>query len=241
MAIDPSRLTQSELLQLVNATPLGVVLTRSRLRRQLDAAALRFGDGAHIHLVRYVRWLVGEMDTPRPAKMDYTEARRRQAQRNRAATKASQDVYPVPEVEDYARRQACAESFRLFCETYFAAAFHRAWSDDHLRVIGRIEKAVRDGGLFTFAMPRGSGKTTLARCSALWATRYPVQNRFAALPLPAAAPRINGDYWAPRGPPNRSVIPPSRSPTMSTIEQPPVWRTIPVPRRPKSTPRSDLI
>jgi len=149
-----------------------VVLTRSRLRRQLDAAALRFGDGAHIHLVRYVRWLVGEMDKPRPARMDYTEARRRQAQRNRAATKASQDIYPVPEVEDYARRQACAESFRLFCETYFAAAFHRAWSDDHLRVIGRIEKAVRDGGLVAFAMPRGSGKTTLARCSALWAILY---------------------------------------------------------------------
>ena len=172
MAIDPSRLTQSELLQLVNATPLGVVLTRSRLRRQLDAAALRFGDGTHIHLVRYVRWLVGEMDRPRPAKMDYAEARRRQAERNRAATKASQDVFPVPEVEDYTRRQACAESFRLFCETYFAAAFHRAWSDDHLRVIGRIEKAVRDGGLVAFAMPRGSGKTTLARCSALWAILY---------------------------------------------------------------------
>ncbi len=128
MAIDPSRLTQSELLQLVNATPLGVVLTRSRLRRQMDAAALRFGDGTHIHLVRYVRWLVGEMDKPRPTRMDYAEARRRQAERNRAATKASQDVFPVPEVEDYTRRQACAESFRLFCETYFAAAFHRAWS-----------------------------------------------------------------------------------------------------------------
>jgi len=172
MAIDPSRLTQSELLQLVNATPLGAVLTRSRLRRQMDAGALRFGDGTHIHLVRYVRWLVGELDKPRPAKMDYAEARRRQAQRNRAATKASQDVHPVPEIEDCERRQGCAESFRLFCETYFAAAFHRAWSDDHLRVIGRIEKAVREAGLFAFAMPRGTGKTTLARCSALWAILY---------------------------------------------------------------------
>jgi len=172
MAIDPARLTQSELLQLVNATPLGVVLTRSRLRRQMDAGAFRFGDGTHVHLVRYARWLVGELDKPRPAKMNYAEARRRQAQRNRAATKASQDIFPVPEVADYERRQACAESFRLFCETYFAAAFHRAWSNDHLRVIGRIEKAVREGGLFAFAMPRGSGKTTLARCSALWAVLY---------------------------------------------------------------------
>ena len=96
MAIDPSRLTQSELIQVVNATPLGVVLTRSRLRRQMDAGAFRFGDGTHVHLVRYARWLVGELDKPRAPKLDYVEAKRRQAQRNRAATKAAQDIYPVP-------------------------------------------------------------------------------------------------------------------------------------------------
>jgi hypothetical protein len=172
MAIDLTQLTQSELLQLVNATPLGEVLTRSRLRRQMDAGAFRFGDGTHVHLVRYVRWLVGELDKPRPVKVDYLEARRRQAEKNRAATKASQDIFPIPEVEDYPRRKDCGASFRLFCETYFPAAFYRAWSDDHLRVIAKIEKAVREGGLFAFAMPRGSGKTTLARCSGLWAVLY---------------------------------------------------------------------
>ena len=180
MAIDPSKLTQTELLQLVNATPLGEVLTRSRLRRQMDAGALRFGDGTHIHLVRYVRWLVGELDRSRPAKVDYVEARRRQAQRNRAATKAAQDIYPIPEIEDYDRRRQCAESFRLFCETYFARAFWRAWSDDHLRVITKVERAIREGGLFAFAMPRGSGKTTLARCAALWA--IPVSYTHLTLP-----------------------------------------------------------
>ena len=67
MAIDLTKLTQSELLQIVNSTPQGETLTRSRLRRQMDAGALRFGDGASVHLVRYVRWLVDEMDRPRPA------------------------------------------------------------------------------------------------------------------------------------------------------------------------------
>jgi len=57
VAIDLTKLTQAELLQIVNATPLGVVLTRGRLRRQMDAGALKFGDGTHVHLVRYVRWL----------------------------------------------------------------------------------------------------------------------------------------------------------------------------------------
>jgi len=172
MAIDLTNLSQTDLLQLVNATPLGTVLTRSRLRRQMDAAALRFGDGTHIHFVRYVRWLAQEAHRPRPKPITYAEARKRQAERNRAATKASQDIAPVPQVEDYPRRKACGESFQQFCETYFPVAFHRAWSDDHLRVIAKIEKAVREGGLFAFAMPRGSGKTTLARTAALWAVLY---------------------------------------------------------------------
>ena len=172
MPIDITKLSQSDLLQVVNATPLGVVLTRPRLRRQLDAGALRFGDGQHIHLVRYVRWLIGEHERPRAAKVDYIEARRRQAEKNRAGTKAAQDIWPIPEIENLPRRQECEQSFRRFCEVYFPVAFHRAWSDDHLRVIGKIEKAVREGGLFAFAMPRGSGKTTLARCAALWAVLY---------------------------------------------------------------------
>ena len=134
MAIDLTSLTQTELLHLVNATSLGAVLTRSRLRHQMDVAALRFGDGTRIHFVKYVRWLVIENALPRPAKMDYVETRRRQAARNRAATKAGQDIAPIPEVEDYERRKRCGESFRLFCETYFPKAFYRAWSEDHLRV-----------------------------------------------------------------------------------------------------------
>ena len=172
MAIDLTNLTQTELLQLVNATPLGQVLTRSRLRRQMDAAALRIGDGTRIHFVKYVRWPVTEHDRPRARPIDYVEARKRQAERNRAATKASQDIHPIPEIADYDRRKTAGQSFRLFCATYFPGVFWRPWSEDHLRVIGKIEKAVREDGLFAFAMPRGSGKTALARCAALWAILY---------------------------------------------------------------------
>ena len=43
------------------------------------------------------------------------------------------------------------------------------WSDDHLRVIDKIERVVRTGGLFAMAMPRGSGKTVLCQCAVLWA------------------------------------------------------------------------
>jgi len=169
MPADLAKLTQSELLKLLNGTPLGTVLTRSRLRRQMDAAALRIGDGSHIHLLRYIRWLALEHDRPKPGPMEYAEAKRRQAQRNRAATKAGQDVAPIPDVQNYKRRKAASKSLRTFCQTYFAPTYWRPWSKDHLRVLATIQAAILEGGLFAFAMPRGSGKTCLARTAAIWA------------------------------------------------------------------------
>jgi hypothetical protein len=47
--------------------------------------------------------------------------------------------------------------------------FHLNWSADHLKVINRIEQAVMSGGLFSMAMPRGSGKTTICECACIWA------------------------------------------------------------------------
>jgi len=170
MRTDLTRLTRSQLLQLLNGTPLGTVLTRSRLRRQMDTAAGRIGDGKTIHLLKYVRWLILAHDRPRATPADYAEARRRQAERNRAATKAGQDVGPIPDVQDMRRRQAAEKSLRTFCETYFAETFSWPWSDDHLKVIATIERVITDAGLFAFAMPRGSGKTCLVRIAALWAS-----------------------------------------------------------------------
>jgi len=53
---------------------------------------------------------------------------------------------------------------------YFPEAFSLTWSQDHLRVIEKIEIAVTTGGLFAMAMPRGSGKTTLAETACIWST-----------------------------------------------------------------------
>jgi hypothetical protein len=80
------------------------------------------------------------------------------------------EKYPGP--GDRARRDACGGDFRRFCETYFPKAFRLAWSDDHLRVIARMQDAVLHGGLFALAMPRGAGKTTLSIRAAMWAILY---------------------------------------------------------------------
>lgn len=85
---------------------------------------------------------------------------------------SGRDIGEIPEVADPQRRAACEQNFRLFCETYQPQTYTLAWSDDHRRVIEKIEQAVLHGELFAMAMPRGSGKTSLCESAALWALAY---------------------------------------------------------------------
>lgn len=94
------------------------------------------------------------------------------AKRNKAASKAGREIGPLPAVKDPARREACRLSFRKFCENYGVESFPLAWSADHLKAIAKIESAVLRGELFAFAMPRGSGKTTLCEWACLWCLVY---------------------------------------------------------------------
>ncbi|MEM7577500.1 MAG: terminase gpA endonuclease subunit [Planctomycetota bacterium] len=175
MAMDLRALSPTELVRLLNSTPAGTVVSAAKVHRQMNEAGLRItaaGDPRKVNLLKYVAWLVRERDKPLPGAISYEERKAREAERNRALSRAGRDIGSIPEVEDPQRRDRCKDSFRGFCETYFPGAFHLAWSEDHLRVIAKIERSVIDGGLFAFAMPRGSGKTTLARIAGLWAILY---------------------------------------------------------------------
>ncbi|MFO0190724.1 MAG: terminase gpA endonuclease subunit [Planctomycetia bacterium] len=99
---------------------------------------------------------------------------------NRAVSAAGRDVGDIPPPAKPRRRAAASRDFRRFCETYAAATFPLAWSDDHLRMIAKIEAAVLAGELFAFAMPRASGKTSLVEQAALWALLYG-HRRFVAV------------------------------------------------------------
>ncbi len=99
----------------------------------------------------------------------YEEKKRKETQRNASAARAAQDIGDIPDVVDPDRRTAAVASFRVFCETYFPEVFYLAWSEDHLRVIGKVERAVREGNLAAIAMPRGSGKTVMLLAACCWA------------------------------------------------------------------------
>jgi len=98
----------------------------------------------------------------------YRKVKSRAKARSAAITLAGQDIGALPPVQDPARRARADKDFRFFCETYFPHLFTLAWSDDHLRVMAKIERVVRRGETLAVAMPRGSGKTTLCLVATAW-------------------------------------------------------------------------
>jgi hypothetical protein len=102
----------------------------------------------------------------------YDQVRAANTKLNRAASRAGRDIGELPPIGDPGRRDEGRESFESFCKTYMGATFRLPWSDDHRDVIARIEAATLSGGLFAFAMPRGSGKTSLVIAAAVWALLY---------------------------------------------------------------------
>lgn len=171
MASDPRKLRPSELCFLLNSTPLGEVINERQAHRHRIRAGLRIGDGRYIDLLRYVAWLVDDRHrpVPEPTIDPYERMKERARARNAALSQAGRDIGEIPPIVDPNRREAAEVSFRVFCETYFGATFCLAWSDDHLRMIRKTERAVLFGGLFALAMPRGSGKTSMAIAACLWA------------------------------------------------------------------------
>lgn len=180
MALDFTRILPADLVRLVNSTRLGFVLSERRLYRHRMAAGLRIGDKDHIHLLRYACWLSqrltereGEARMPTKDKhQQYEQHKARAAKRQADIAEAGQEIGPPPPVVNQARRDACERDFKLFCETYFPRIFRLAWSEDHLKAIAKIDRAVLKGELFAFAMPRGSGKTSLCEAAVCWAVLY---------------------------------------------------------------------
>ena len=106
------------------------------------------------------------------AQSKYEQKKEAARERSAAVSISGRDIAPLPEITDPARRAKCGSSLLKFCETYFPDIFYLGWSTDHHEVIERLETAILKGGLFSLAMPRGTGKTTLNERAALWAVLY---------------------------------------------------------------------
>ena len=175
MAIDPRKLKPTELVRLLNSTPLGEVISERQLHRHRSRAGFRIGDGRSVDLLRYVAWLALERHRPRPEPeglTGYDAHKERARQRNIELSLSGRDIGELPAVANPDRRARAETDFRFFCEQYLPQTFHLPWSPDHLKVVAKIEQAVLEGGLFAMAMPRGSGKTSLCETACVWALIY---------------------------------------------------------------------
>lgn len=115
--------------------------------------------------------VAGEGDEDR--KRDRYQAHKaKMAARSAEASSAGREIGPLPPVADPERRASCETDLRLFLETYHPDDFELDWSDDHLELIAELQAVILGGGKKAFALPRASGKSTIARYAVQWAILY---------------------------------------------------------------------
>lgn len=187
MEIDPRRLRLAEAVRLLNSVsdePLAARRVREAFDR-LGARVCAAGDLSRIDLVKLAGHLAlqrhrriaeakvrSAAEGASPQLSGYELLKDREAKRRRELSLSGRDIGEMPAIVDPARRARCAESLAAFCTEYFPELFTWPWSDDHLRVIAKLEQAIRFGALFAIAMPRGSGKSSLCRVACMWALLY---------------------------------------------------------------------
>jgi hypothetical protein len=93
------------------------------------------------------------------------------AQRDREKSASTRNIGPIPPIKDIARRRSCENDLAKFIMTYVGVGLS-PFSEDHLRVIKRIENSIYQGGRFVEAVYRGFGKTTISNAAVVWALVY---------------------------------------------------------------------
>lgn len=177
MPLTPTNMRVVDVARLLNSTAQGFVLAQARLYRQFNRVGFRIAaaeNTRNINLIKYIAWLFDEKHSVAEESAPRSYDERRDAERTRQAEQsaAGRDIAPLPEVVNPERKKSCERNFQLFCECYFPEIYNLGWSPDHLKAIEKIETAVLSGGLFALAMPRGSGKSSLAETAAIWAMLY---------------------------------------------------------------------
>jgi hypothetical protein len=98
------------------------------------------------------------------------KARSRRYQADKSAS--GRDIGPLPECTDPELRERMRLDLLLYLQTCHADSFPLPFSQDHLELIQTLQEVILHGSLHAFAMPRGSGKTTIARHATQWALAY---------------------------------------------------------------------
>ena len=107
-----------------------------------------------------------------PTAQSAAAKRLRDLERSRERTRKGSEIGEIPPVKNPARREACRNNLALALRTYFPASCEWEFSPAHLRMISRDEEIAKSGGRNLRALPRGSGKTTIAENAAILEALY---------------------------------------------------------------------
>ncbi|OEU67456.1 MAG: hypothetical protein BBJ57_02035 [Desulfobacterales bacterium PC51MH44] len=90
------------------------------------------------------------------------------ALKSRQESESVREIGPLPEIVNPDRRAQCKLDFRYHLVTYMPEVFYMKFAEIHEDAIKNIVSAVLDGSYYAYAMPRGTGKSALARGGMHW-------------------------------------------------------------------------
>jgi len=123
---------------------------------------------------------MSEAETTKPQTAS-EKKRIRDLERSRETLRRGADIGDIPPVANPERRARGRDDLLFFLVTYFPFSTGLSpFSDDHKRVIGRIQDCVLRGGRFTNAVYRGFAKSTVSENALLWASLH-AHRRFGAI------------------------------------------------------------
>lgn len=103
---------------------------------------------------------------PAPPQAFAENKQARYAARESLRAREIGELRPVKNPE---RRERLKNDLAGWLRAYMPHSFTRAFSGDQLEAVRRLQQSMTTGGTFAVALPRGSGKTTIAEGAVLWA------------------------------------------------------------------------
>lgn len=91
---------------------------------------------------------------------------------SRQQSHSGRDIGDIPAIENPERRESCRLDLLKDLLTYFPEAFPLPFSQDHIRIIKKIETTVLYGSLQAIGCMRGFGKSTILERAIIWAIKY---------------------------------------------------------------------
>ncbi len=87
-------------------------------------------------------------------------------------SKKAREIGALPEIKNPERRERCKDDIASFAKTYFPEFVQKNFSADHKEVLKKIRETIKNKAKYAYAMPRGSGKSTMLMISIIWAVCY---------------------------------------------------------------------